>query len=112
MLLSATSIQLLPPFSLGLALGLLAAVAVGALVLRWLLGSANPVARRGVLWGLRGAALALIGLILVNPVRMSELSGPVQRPEIFYLLDTSASAWRRSIRRRKSASHPPPRRPR
>src|SRR5207244_11209919 len=85
MLLSATSIQLLPPFSLGLALGLLAAVAVAAIVLRWLLGSANPVARRGVLWGLRGAVRGWIGLILVNPVRMSALSRPVQRPESFYL---------------------------
>src|SRR5207248_3035342 len=91
MLFSATSIQLLPPLSAGLGLALLAAVALVALMLRWLLGSANPVARRGVLWALRCAALGLVVLILVNPVRLSELSGPIQRPEIFYLLDISAS---------------------
>src|SRR5205809_2962393 len=91
MLLAATSVQLLPPFTAGLAFGLLAAVVAMVLLLRWLLGTANPVARRGVLWALRGAILLLIGLILVNPVRLTELAGPIQRPEVFYLLDTSAS---------------------
>src|SRR5262245_13388510 len=91
MVFAETSLQVLPPFSAELALGLAGALVVLALVLRWLLGTANPVARRGAIWELRGAILGLIGLIFINPVRRSELPGPIQRPEMFYLLDTSAS---------------------
>ncbi|MGH7134886.1 MAG: hypothetical protein ACREHD_04050, partial [Pirellulales bacterium] len=43
------------------------------------------------LWILRGAILAVVGVVLLNPVRVDELPGPVERPEMFYLLDTSAS---------------------
>ncbi len=91
MLLAEAPVKFLPPFTPELGFGLLAGVLVAALVLRWLLGSANPVARRGVLWVLRGAVLALVALILVNPVRVDESPGPIQRPEMFYLLDASAS---------------------
>ena len=58
---------------------------------RWLLGPANEVARRAGLWAIRGVILALVALVLFNPVRVTETPGPTQKPEIFYLLDTSAS---------------------
>src|SRR5262249_29362850 len=37
------------------------------------------------------AILALVGLILLNPVRVDETPGPVERPRVFYLLDASQS---------------------
>ncbi len=91
MLLADVSLQFLPPFSISAVLGLLAAVLLGGLALGWLLGPANPVARRRSLWGLRAVILSLIVLVIVNPVNVQQLPGPVQRPEIFYLIDTSAS---------------------
>lgn len=92
MLMAESSyLQLLPPLSAGLALGLVAGVLAAALLLRSLLGPANPVSRRGVLWVLRGVVLFLIAVILLNPVRIEQRDGPIQRPEVFYLLDTSAS---------------------
>src|SRR3954467_11169345 len=91
MLFADASLQFLPPFSIGAVLSLLAAIAVAGLALGWLLGAPNPVARRRSLWGLRAAILALVAAVIFNPVRVKELPGPVQRPEIFYLIDTSAS---------------------
>jgi uncharacterized membrane protein len=64
---------------------------VGALVLGWLLGAANTVSQRRSLWLLRGGILAIVAIVLLNPVRVDELPGPVERPEMFYLLDTSSS---------------------
>src|SRR5262245_55563235 len=81
--------RLLPPFTTGQALVIAAAVIGGALVLRLLLVPANPVSRHGVLWALRLVVLFLIGVILfANPVRQESKDGPIQRPEVFYLLDT------------------------
>src|SRR5262245_12514382 len=91
MLLANHFLQLLPPLSTPSLLGLLVAVVVGGLTLGWLLGAANVVARRRSLWLLRGAILAIVVTVLLNPVRVDELPGPVERPELFYLLDTSAS---------------------
>lgn len=91
MLFADSSIQFLLPFSAGTVCGLLAAVLVGGLALSWLLGPSNPVARQRSLLGLRAVILLLIVLVIFNPVNVQELPGPVQRPEIFYLIDTSAS---------------------
>src|SRR6185436_5074470 len=91
MLLAAFNLQFLPPLSPGVLVGLLALAAVVSLAVGWLLGPANPVARRGSLWVLRGTILALVVLVIFNPASVQQLPGPVQRPEIFYLIDTSAS---------------------
>jgi uncharacterized membrane protein len=91
LLAESISTQVFPPLSAGMVLGLVAAVLGGVLILRLLLGPANPVSRRGVLWALRGVVFFLVAVILLNPVRVQQRDGPIQRPEIFYLLDTSAS---------------------
>jgi hypothetical protein len=91
MLLADSFLQFLPPLAPLALLGLLAALVTAGLALGWLLGGANIVARRWSLWLLRGAILAIVIVVLLNPVRVEELPGPVERPEIFYLLDTSAS---------------------
>jgi len=91
MLLAEATSRFLPPLSPLTLLGIVGAALVVLLAARWLLGPANEVARRGSLWALRGIILALVALVLFNPVRVTETPGPHQRPEIFYLLDTSAS---------------------
>jgi len=91
LLAQTTSQQFLPPFSTATILCLLAGCAAVALVLGWILGPANPVAQRWSLWGLRGAILLIVLVVILNPVRVDQRPGPVQRPEIFYLVDASAS---------------------
>src|SRR5881392_838061 len=91
MLLAESTTQLLPPISPLALLGLIAALAAAALLLRWLLGSANVVSRRWSLWLLRGCILAITGTILLNPARIDESPGAVERPEMFYLIDASSS---------------------
>src|SRR5438874_1445560 len=83
--------QLMPALSVLALAALLGSVAIGIFVARALLGSANPVARHRGLWVLRGGILALTLLVLLNPVSILELPGPVERPELFYLLDASSS---------------------
>ncbi|HEX5104151.1 MAG TPA: hypothetical protein VFV87_10090, partial [Pirellulaceae bacterium] len=91
LLAQSTTQTFLPPFSALTILCLIAGCAVGALLLGWLLGPANPVARRWSLWAIRGAILAIIVIVILNPVQVDQLPGPQQRPEMFYLVDTSAS---------------------
>ena len=71
------------------------AVAVGLLVgfglLRWLGGPPAAVARRWGLFTLRATAVGTLLLILLNPSDVSQTPGPVDRPDIFYLLDSSQS---------------------
>jgi hypothetical protein len=111
MLLADHFLQFLPPVALPALLGLLAAALAGGLAVGWLLGAANVVARRWTLWALRGVILAIVVLVLLNPVRVDELPGPIERPEMFYLLDTSASMqigsprsrWEETLERIESA---------
>ena len=91
LLIANSSAAFLPPLTLAQMAALLAGVLLLALVLRWLLGPANSVSRRYGLWAVRGMILAAVGAILLNPVWIDELPGPMKRPEVFYLLDTSAS---------------------
>jgi uncharacterized membrane protein len=86
-----SSTEFLPPLSLAVAVTAIVGLALAVLVFRWLLGPANTVSRRWSLWVLRGLILAVVAVVLLNPVRVDELPGPVERPEMFYLLDTSAS---------------------
>lgn len=91
MLLAQSTNQFLPPLSWDQALVLAAAAVVAVLAASWLLGPPNPVARHWGLWGLRATIVGLVVLVLLNPVKVDELPGPVKQPEIFYLLDASAS---------------------
>ena len=98
------------------------AAVVGFALLR--LASGRPIApaRRLGLLVLRLAILAILGLIIINPVRVDETPGTVERPKLFYLLDTSQSmaigknsdplgAGRANDPRRRPARGPPRRRP-
>lgn len=83
--------QLAPPVPPLVLLGLLAGLLVAALLVAWWLGHVNPVARRFSLTMLRGLTLLLAIGVLFNPIRVKQEPGPVERPEMFYLLDASAS---------------------
>lgn len=87
----AQMIDFLPPLSLVQWLLVLGVTLAGALLGRWLLGPSNAVARRWNLFAIRGALVGIAALILLNPVRVDELPGPMQQPELFYLLDSSSS---------------------
>ena len=80
-----------PPYSIALAL----AVGVAALAVFFLLrlAAGRPVApsRRWSLAALRALTLAVLAVILLNPVRVDESPGPVERPKVVYLLDSSQS---------------------
>jgi uncharacterized membrane protein len=85
------SFEFLPPLAIGVAVSAFASMVAVAMLLRWLLGPPNAVARRWSLWCVRGAIVLIVTLVLVNPVRVDQSPGPFQRPEMFYLFDTSAS---------------------
>jgi len=69
-----------------------AALAVAVLIaLRLLSGPPAAISRRVALYVLRGAILAAILALLLNPVRIQELPGSVDAPDVFYLLDSSTS---------------------
>jgi uncharacterized membrane protein len=86
-----TSIQWSTPLTPGLALALAFAAVLGFLLLRWVAGNPLVPARRRALWVLRGLVLAVLALILLNPVRVEETPGSVERPKVVYLVDTSQS---------------------
>ncbi len=71
---------------------MLAFAAVASLILaRAIWGSPIRPARRPVLWVLRGLILAVLVAILANPVQVDRLPGTIERADVIYLLDTSAS---------------------
>src|SRR4051794_39584404 len=86
-----TTIQWATPFSIALLLGLLAAGLVGFVLLRRVVGGPLAPSKRRGLRVLRGMILALMALILLNPVRVEETPGAVERPRVVYLIDTSQS---------------------
>jgi len=86
-----STIQWATPYSFGLVLALAVAAAVGFMLLRWTLGRPIAPARRIGLLAVRLAVLAILGLIITNPVRVDETPGTVELPKLFYLLDTSQS---------------------
>jgi uncharacterized membrane protein len=86
-----STIQWATPYSLGLLLALALAALAGFALLRWASGRPIAPARRIGLLVLRLAILAILGLIIINPVRVDETPGAVERPKLFYLLDTSGS---------------------
>ncbi len=86
-----SSIHWATPYSLGLLVALALVVVAGFAVWRWASGQPIAPARRAGLLVVRLAILAILGLIMFNPVRVDETPGTVERPKVFYLLDTSQS---------------------
>jgi uncharacterized membrane protein len=86
-----STIQWATPYSLGLLLALALGAAAGFVLLRWAMGKPIAPARRIGLLVIRLAILAILGLILFNPVRVDETPGAIELPKLFYLLDTSQS---------------------
>src|SRR3981081_1380747 len=86
-----STIQWATPVSMGLVLGLTALAMVGFALLR--LASGRPIApaRRAGLLLLRASIPAVLAVILINPVRVDETPGAVERPKVVYLVDTSQS---------------------
>src|SRR6185312_9965041 len=72
-----STLQWATPYSLGLLLALAAAALAAFALLRWASGRPIEPARRAGLMALRVLILALIALILVNPVRVDETPGAV-----------------------------------
>jgi uncharacterized membrane protein len=75
----------------GLALALGGLAFLTFVVLRRTAGAPLKPAKRRGLSGLRGSILAVLGLILLNPVRVEQTPGTVERPKVVYLVDTSQS---------------------
>jgi hypothetical protein len=70
----------------------LAALAVAVLLLlRVLTGPPAVISRRIGLYLLRGALLATLLALLINPVTIQEQPGSMDPPDVFYLLDASHS---------------------
>ena len=86
-----TTIQWATPYSLGLVLTLAIAAALIFAVLHRVAGGPLDPSKRRALWILRGAIFAVLLLILLNPVRVQETPGSVERPKVVYLVDTSQS---------------------
>ena len=85
------SLQFLSPLTVAVVGALAAVVLIGFGLLRWLGGPPAAVARRWGLFALRAAAVGTLLLILLNPSDVSQTPGPIDRPDIFYLLDSSQS---------------------
>ena len=83
-------------------------------LLRVWMGSPAAVTRRVELWVLRGACLAVLLAIFLNPVKVQQSPGPLERPEVFVLLDSSQSMtmgtprtrWDESLDLLRSATGP------
>ena len=60
-------------------------------ITRLLFGSAETIARRKVLIALRCAVMIVLGMLFLNPVVVTETPGDIDRPEMFFVLDSSSS---------------------
>jgi hypothetical protein len=80
-----------PPLSWETVLLIAAAIGFVWVLMRFAFGRPVDVARRIGLLLLRGAILAVVALILMNPVWVDEGPGKVSRPDVFLLLDGSQS---------------------
>jgi uncharacterized membrane protein len=84
-----STLQWLPPYSTAIYLGLLAGcVLVLWLARRW---ATSPLARSPLLLVLRAIVLSLLVLMLLNPVRRTELRSPPRPADMVYLVDCSKS---------------------
>ncbi len=79
------------PLPTGTLVAWLAAFAGCWLIVRCLTGPPARLSRRTELYVLRMLLLATLVVVLLNPVQVSETPGTVERPEVFYLVDSSQS---------------------
>jgi uncharacterized membrane protein len=102
----SSTIQWATPYSLGPLLAFVVAAVAAFALLRWATGRPIAPARRAGLLVIRLAILAILALIVINPVRVDETPGTTERPKVFYLLDASQSMaigkgetrWEQSVR--------------
>ena len=85
------SFTFLSPLTVSIVAALAASLFMAFALLRWLSGPPAAIARRWGLIGIRTAAIVTLLLILLNPSDVSQTPGPIDRPDIFYLLDSSQS---------------------
>lgn len=85
------SFQFLTPLTTAVFGAVAIGLVLGFVLLRWLAGPPAAVARRTGLLVIRMAAVVTLLLILLNPSDVSQSPGPIDRPDIFYLLDSSQS---------------------
>ena len=86
-----STLDLLPPLSAGL-VGVLAVSLLAVLVVvRWWFGPPAPPARHWGLIALRALTLLTLVAILLNPIRVDESPGPIERARVVYLVDASRS---------------------
>ncbi len=89
--MTTTTIRWAPTIPIGLALTLAGLAVLAFVLLRRVAGGPLAPARRWGLRALRGAILLALLAILLNPVRVEETPGPVDRPRVSYLIDASQS---------------------
>ena len=90
-LMLLTSIEFLPQISLRTVGLLLVACVLAYALIRSLAGPPVSIARRRTLVLLRTVVIGVLLLLLWNPVSVTETPGTIDLPELFYLLDSSAS---------------------
>ncbi|HET6424717.1 MAG TPA: glutamine amidotransferase, partial [Planctomycetaceae bacterium] len=81
----------LTPLTGALTLGLIAVLGCGFVLLRWLSGQPAAASRRAGLTALRTASVITVVVILLNPSNVTQSPGTLDRPDMFYLLDSSQS---------------------
>lgn len=89
--MTKTSLQWASPLSIGLGAASAVAAIIAYAALRWLAGAPIAPSRRWGLWALRGLILGVLVVILLNPVRVEETPGAVERAKVVYLVDSSQS---------------------
>ncbi len=85
------SVTFLTPLSLAVFAMLIMVIGVVFMALRWASGAPAAVSRRNGLYVLRGLSITTVILILLNPSNVTQSPGPLDRPDVFYLLDSSQS---------------------
>lgn len=85
------TLTFLTPLSAAVLAGLVLAIGVAFVSLRWLSGAPAAVSKRRGLYLLRALSVGTVVLILLNPSNVTQTPGPLDRPDLFYLLDSSQS---------------------
>ncbi len=85
------TIDFLSPVTKSFGLALCAASIVAYLAVRFSGGSANRLSRHWPIWLLRGLLLLALGMLFLNPVRVTEQKGSIEPSQVFFMLDASES---------------------